>query len=182
MATDATVIRAGDFISVIGTRTKLDEFERRVGQRSDEELVLETSGIIFRRVIVTDGAALGRTVGELDLDDRFGVAVTRITRADIEMTAVPGLRLQFGDTVQVVGREADLDRAATALGNSLKELNETHFIPMFIGIFLGIVVGTMPIAFPGLPQPVRLGLAGHSLLPWCSGALEGSDGWRATCR
>jgi len=164
VATDATVIRRGDRIAVVGTRARLDEFERFVGQRSDEDLVLAESNITFCRALVTDRAALGKTVGELDLDDRFGVAVTRITRADIEMTAVPGLRLQFGDTVQIVGRNVDLDKASAALGNSLKELNETHFIPLFIGIFLGVVVGTMPIAVPGLPQPVRLGLAGGPLI------------------
>lgn len=163
-ATDATVIQCGDRIAVVGTRAGLDEFEHLVGQRSSEDLVLTESNITFRRVLVTDRAALGRTVGELDLDDRFGVAVTRITRADIEMTAVPGLRLQFGDTVQIVGCAADLDKASAALGNSLKELNETHFIPLFIGIFLGVVVGTMPIVVPGLPQPVRLGLAGGPLI------------------
>jgi putative transport protein len=92
------------------------------------------------------------------------VAVTRITRAGIEMTAMPGLRLQFGDTVQIVGRDADLDKATSTLGNSIKELNETHFIPMFVGIFLGIVVGSMPIVVPGLPHPVRLGLAGGPLI------------------
>src|SRR6185436_9263362 len=89
---------------------------------------------------------------------------SRVTRADIEMTAVPGLRLQFGDLVQVVGGEDGLKNAEALLGNSVKELNETHFIPLFIGIVLGIVLGTMPIAFPGLPQPVRLGLAGGPLL------------------
>ena len=97
---------------------------------------------------------LGKTVDRLNLDDRFGVAVTRVTRADIEMSAVPGLRLQFGDQLQIVGRDADLEKAAAAVGNSLKELNETHFIPFFIGIVLGIALGTMPIAFPGLPQPI----------------------------
>jgi putative transport protein len=163
-AVDGTVIRSGDRMAVVGTRAGLDQFERVVGQRSDEDLVLAESNITFRRVVVTDRAVLGKTIGELDLDDRFGVAVTRITRADIEMSAVPGVRLQFGDMVQIVGRDADLDQAAAALGNSLKELNETHFIPLFIGIFLGIVIGTMPIALPGLPQPVRLGLAGGPLL------------------
>jgi putative transport protein len=163
-ATDTTVIRSGDRLSVVGTRAGLDEFERVVGQRSDEDLVLTRSHITFRRVVVTDRAVLGQTVGDLDLDDRFGVAVTRITRADIEMTAVPGLRLQFGDRVQIVGRDADLDQAARVLGNSLKELNETHFIPLFLGIFFGVVVGTLPIVFPGLPQPVRLGLAGGPLI------------------
>jgi putative transport protein len=163
-ATDATVIHRHDRIAVVGTRLGLDQFERVIGERSDEDLVLAESGITFRRVVVTDRAVLGKTVEELDLDDRFGVAVTRITRADIEMSAVPGLRLQFGDMVQLVGRDVDLNKAATALGNSLKELNETHFIPFFIGIVLGIALGTMPIMFPGLPHPIRLGLAGGPLI------------------
>jgi putative transport protein len=99
-----------------------------------------------------------------NLDERFGVAVTRVTRADLEMSAVPRLRLQFGDQVQIVGRDTDLDKAAAAVGNSLKELNETHFIPFFIGITLGVALGTMPIPFPGLPQPIKLGLAGGPLI------------------
>jgi putative transport protein len=163
-ATDATVIHRGDRVAVVGTRSGLDQFERVIGDRSDEDLVLAESGITFRRVVVTDRSVLGKTVAELDLDDRYGVALTRITRADIEMSAVPGLRLQFGDMVQLVGRDVDLDKAAAALGNSLKELNETHFIPFFIGIVLGIVLGTMPIMFPGLPHPIRLGLAGGPLV------------------
>jgi putative transport protein len=163
-ATDATVIRRNDRLAVVGTRTGLAQFERVVGRSSDEDLVLAESDITFRRVVVTDRDVLGKSVGELNLDDRFGVAVTRVTRADLEMTAVPGLRLQFGDQLQIVGREEDLDKAAAAVGNSLKELNETHFIPFFIGIVLGIALGTMPIAFPGLPHPIRLGLAGGPLI------------------
>lgn len=161
---DSTVIRSGDRLAVVGTSDGLDRFARVVGQRSDEDLTQIQSALTFRRVVVTDRAVLGKTVGEVNLGNRFGVVVTRITRADIEMSAVPGLRLQFGDQVQIVGREADLEKAAAALGNSVKELNETHFIPLFIGIFFGVVVGTMPIAFPGLPQPVRLGLAGGPLI------------------
>src|SRR4029078_1956411 len=72
--------------------------------------------------------------------------------------------LQFGDQLQIVGTPADLDKAAAAVGNSLKELNETHFIPFFIGIALGVALGTLPIPFPGLPQPVKLGLAGSPLI------------------
>jgi putative transport protein len=164
VGTDATVIHHDDRLAVVGTCAGLDQFERVIGSRSDEDLVLTESDITFRRVVVTDRNVLGKTVAELDLDDRLGVAVTRITRSDIEMSAVPGLRLQFGDIVQIVGREKDLDKAAAALGNSLKQLNETHFIPFFIGIVLGIALGTMPIAFPGLPQPIRLGLAGGPLI------------------
>ena len=164
VATDSTIVRCGDRIAVVGTRAGLEQFERIVGRASDEDLIIGESNITFRRVVVTERAVLGMTIGELDLDDRFGVAVTRVTRADIEMTAVPGLRLRFGDRVQVVGRDADLDRAAAALGNSLRELNETHFIPLFIGIFLGIALGTLPITVPGLPHPLRLGLAGGPLI------------------
>lgn len=163
-ATDSTLVHVDDYISVVGTRKDLDQFEGIVGQRSDLDLVLSESGVTSRLVVVTNGEVLGRTIGEINLDDRFGVAVTRTTRADIEMTAIPGLRLQFGDRLSIVGRGSDLDRAAKVLGDSIKELNETHFIPMFIGIALGIAAGTMPIAFPGLPQPVRLGLAGGPLI------------------
>jgi putative transport protein len=164
IATDGATIRRGDRVLAVGTRAGLDQVERVLGQRSDEDLILADSGVTFRRVVVTDRNALGKTVGELNLDDRFGVAVTRITRADIEMSAVPGLRLQFGDIVQMTGRDEDLDKAAVVLGNSLKELNETHFIPLFIGIVLGIVLGTMPVTVPGVPQPLRLGLAGGPLI------------------
>lgn len=163
-ATNATIIHPDDRLAVVGGRAGLDQFERVVGPRTDEDLVLTESGITFRRVAVTDRDVLGKTVDELNLDDRFGVAVTRVTRADLEMSAVPGLRLQFGDQMQIVGAPADLDKAAAAVGNSLKELNETQFIPFFIGIVLGVALGTLPIAVPGLPQPVRLSLAGGPLI------------------
>jgi putative transport protein len=164
VATDPTVIHRNDRLLVVGTAAALEQFERVVGKRSDEDLALEESGITYRRVVVTEHNVLGKTIQELDLDERFQVAVTRVTRADLEMTAVPNLRLQFGDQLLIVGREEDLVKAAIAVGNSLKELNATHFIPFFIGIVLGIALGTLPIPFPGLPQPVRLGLAGGPLI------------------
>jgi putative transport protein len=127
------------------------------------------------RVVVTSKRALGKTVRELGLDHLFSVVVTRMTRADLEMSAVQDLRLRFGDVLQVVGDQASIQKAAVFLGNSLKELNETHFIPLFIGIALGIALGTLPIAMPGLPQPLRLGLAGGSAHRGaCAGAL-GAD-------
>lgn len=164
VATNATVLRPGDRLAFVGAARDLDRLEAAVGSRSDEDLVLAGGNITFRRVVVTAGAVLGRTVGELRFDQRFGVAVTRITRGDVEMSAVPDLRLQFGDMLQITGRTEDLDNAARALGNSLKELNETHFIPLFIGVVLGVLLGTVPIALPGMPQPVRLGLAGGPLI------------------
>ena len=164
VATDPMCIHRNDRMLVVGTAAALEQFQRVVGERSDEDLALEESAIAERRVVVTEPSTLGKTIDELDLDERFQVAVTRVTRADLEMTAVPNLRLQFGDQLRLVGHNEDLDKAAKAVGNSLKELDATHFIPFFIGIVLGIALGTLPIAFPGLPQPVRLGLAGGPLI------------------
>lgn len=159
-----TILHGGDLLVAVGTPGALDRFERVIGHRSDEDPSAEESNITLRRVVVTDRGVLGKTVGELGLDKRFAVAVTRVTRADLEMSAVPDLRLQFGDQVQIVGGAGDLDHAAKVLGNSLKELNETHFIPFFTGIVMGIALGTLPIVVPGMPQPVKLGLAGGPLI------------------
>ncbi|MEO5916762.1 MAG: putative transporter [Luteolibacter sp.] len=164
IAGETSVLHLDDRLAVVGTSAALDNFARVIGRSSDEDLVINDGSISYRRVVVTDRNVLGKNVGQLELGERFGVAVTRVTRADLEMSAVPGLRLQFGDQLQIVGRDKDLDAAAKALGNSLKEINETHFIPFFIGLALGVALGTMPIAFPGIPQPVKLGLAGGPLV------------------
>ena len=164
IAGETSVLHLDDRLAVVGTAEALDNFARVIGRSSDEDLVLGDGSISYRRVVVTERKVLGKAVGQLELGERFGVAVTRVTRADLEMSAVPGLRLQFGDQLQIVGRDQDLDAAAKALGNSLKEINETHFIPFFIGLVLGVALGTMPIAFPGIPYPIKLGLAGGPLI------------------
>jgi putative transport protein len=164
LAAGGTVLKKGDRIVAVGTGVMLERFEQIVGRRSDEDLLQAPGGVISSRVLVTSKRALGKTVGELGLDHLFGVIVTRMTRADLEMSAVQDLHLRFGDVLQVVGDQASIQKAAGFLGNSLKEFNETHFIPLFIGITLGIALGTVPMAVPGLPQPLRLGLAGGALI------------------
>jgi len=164
VALGTTALQRGDALVAVGTCAGLDRFQLVVGRRSDEDLRRAPGNVTFRRVVVTNKNILGKTLGELALDTRHGAVVSRVTRADIELAAADDLQLQFGDMVQVVGEEKSLEQASRLLGNSVKELNETHFIPLFIGIFLGILAGTMPIAFPGLPQPVRLGLAGGPLI------------------
>jgi putative transport protein len=164
VASGKTILQLGDSIMAVGTPAMLDQFQRVIGRRSEEDLRVAPGNVAYRRVVVTNQEVLGQTVAELALDSRCGAVISRLTRADIELTAVPGARLQFGDMVQVVGEEESLKHAEKLLGNSVKELNETHFIPLFIGILLGIALGTMPIAFPGLPQSVRLGLAGGPLI------------------
>jgi putative transport protein len=164
LAAIGTVLRNGDRIVAVGTRAMLDRFQQVVGGRSDEDLLQAPGGVTSLRVVVTSKRALGKTVRELGLDHLFSVVVTRMTRADLEMSAVQDLRLRFGDVLQVVGDQASVQKAAVFLGDSLKELNETQFIPLFVGIALGIALGTLPIAMPGVPQPLRLGLAGGALI------------------
>ncbi|HET9376491.1 MAG TPA: putative transporter [Chthoniobacterales bacterium] len=164
LATSDTVLKRADRIVAVGTGAMLDQFQRVVGHRSDEDLLQAPGSITAQAVVVTSNRALGKTVAELGLDHLHGVVTTRVTRADLEMSAVPSLRLHFGDVLQLVGDQASIEKAAAFLGNSLKELNEMHFIPLFLGIAFGIALGTVPIAMPGLPQPLRLGLAGGVLI------------------
>lgn len=163
-ALPATQLRQGDTILAVGTRRRLDEFERLVGRQSNEDLMAMPGKVAYRRNAVTNKRVLGRSFAELALESTLGVEVTRIARGDVEMTAAASLRLQFGDVVQVVGPPEQLEKAAALLGNSLKALNETQFVPLFAGICLGIIVGSIPLAVPGLSQPLRLGLAGGPLV------------------
>jgi AspT/YidE/YbjL antiporter-like protein len=135
-----------------------------VGAQRRDDLRVVSGEVENGVIVVTRKDVLGKTIEELALDGRRGVAVSRITRADVALTAAPDLALRFGDMVEAVGDAQHLSEAEALLGNSVKELNETQFIPLFIGIALGIIAGTVPIVIPGLPQPVQLGLAGGPLV------------------
>lgn len=163
-ATRETQLQVGDCLLAVGSAHGIDQFERVVGSSSPDNLISADGPVTNRRVVVTNTDVLGKSVEELKLELLHGVVVTRVTRGDVEVTAVPALKLQFGDVVRVVGPAEAINRTATLLGDSVHALNETHFVPLFAGICLGIFLGMMPIAFPGLPQPLRLGLAGGPLV------------------
>lgn len=158
------VIRTGDTILAVGPPDKLDELRIIVGEPGTIDLRTMESHLVMRRVIVTKKAILGKSLGELEVFERNEVTVTRVTRAEIELSATPDRRLQFGDMLVIVGREDDITKVATFVGNSVKQLNHTELIPIFVGIGLGVLLGSVPIAFPGIPVPVKLGLAGGPLL------------------
>jgi putative transport protein len=164
VATARTTLHKGDVLLAVGTKHGLEQFGRVVGRRCDEDLVKSGGPVTSRRVVVTCNAALGRSLRELALGSRHGITVTRVVRGDLEMTADADLRLRFGDRLQVVGSPEDVAAIVPLLGDSAKELNETHFIPLFVGIALGVVVGVVPIWIPGMSVPVRLGLAGGPLV------------------
>ncbi len=163
-ANDQTVLHTGDTVLAVGKAAQLENFRLIVGRESEADLMSLPGRVSFRRVVVTRREVLGKSVAELGLDSLYGVTVTRVLRADVEVTAVPDLRLQFGDMLHVVGDSEGIAGASDALGNSLKALNETNFIPVFLGVLLGVLAGLVPLHLPGLPVPVRLGLAGGPLV------------------
>lgn len=164
LARDDMTLARGDVLLAVGTRANLDSFRLIVGSEIDEDLVQLPSAVSSRRVVVTGQTVLGKTLTELALRQKYGVTVTRVTRADLEMTAVADLRLQFGDMLQLVGREDDVARAADLLGNSARALNQTNILAIFVGIALGVFAGLLPFEISGLPVPLRLGLAGGPLI------------------
>jgi putative transport protein len=159
-----TTLREGDVLLAVGRLEDLDALRVVVGRDSPLDLRSLPSPITSKRLIVTRTAATGRTIGELDFVRRFSVQLTRVSRAEVEMSASPGFELQYGDTVLAVGEPADLQKAAAELGDSPKTLAYPHLVPMFAGIALGLLVGSVPFSLPGVPAPVRLGLAGGPLL------------------
>ena len=159
-----TTLALGDVLLAVGTREELDALRVVVGRESALDLHSLPSAITTRRLIITRAAASGKTIAELDFVRRYGVQVTRVSRAEVELPASAGFELQYGDTVLAVGEAADITRAAAELGDSPKSLNYPHLVPMFVGIALGIVLGSWAFSLPGVPAPVRLGLAGGPLL------------------
>lgn len=159
-----TRIHRGDVLLAVGLSESLRRFRLIVGKETTEDLMLLPGEVTTRRLVVTGREAMGRTLEDLNLPGRLGVTVTRISRGEVEFSASARQRLQFGDIAQVVGRDEDVRRAEAFLGNSAKALNHTNFLAIFVGIALGVLVGLYPVDIPGLPVPLRLGLAGGPLL------------------
>lgn len=159
-----TALRLGDVLHVVGSKVNLEKLRMTVGDVSPVDLRAIPSKLTSKRILVTQKDVLGRTLAELGLQTRYEATITRIYRAGIEFVAHPGVRLQFGDTVTAVGEESALKKVAVDLGDSPKQLNYPNILPIFIGIILGVIVGSVPLTIPGVPVPVKLGLAGGPLL------------------
>jgi putative transport protein len=163
-ATGQAILHLGDQLHTVGSARGLDRFQRVIGRSSDENLLSEDGPVKRQRIVATSKNVAGTTIRELQLEPLHGVVVTTVTRGSVEMIALPDLRLRLGDVLQVVGPEQGLNAAAAELGNKVEALNETHFVPLFAGIGVGILLGTFPIPCPGLPQPLKIGLAGGPLI------------------
>lgn len=120
--------------------------------------------LISRRILITKPELNGKSLAQLKIRNNFGASITRINRSGVDLVATPHLQLQMGDRVTIVGSELAVSHTEKVLGNSLKRLNHPNLIPIFLGIALGCILGSLPFMFPGIPQPVKLGLAGGPLI------------------
>ncbi len=157
-------VQLGDYVLLVCSAQDEEIFERFLGPKVDKEWEMVQGPVISRRIVVTKTEYNGVKLGSMRLRMGYKLNVTRINRAGVDLLAAPSLRLQMGDRLTVVGKEADINRLAEKLGNSMKRLNEPNLITMFIGIFLGIIVGSIPLKFPGMSVPMKLGLAGGPLV------------------
>ena len=167
IASANTVLQENDKVFVITTETDAETIKTFIGEEIDTERkqwIRMESQFINRRILITKPELNGKRLGQLKLRKLYGINITRINRAGVDLVAKPGLTLQVGDRVNVVGTETAVSNVEKVLGNSMKRLNEPNLITIFVGIALGIVLGSIPISFPGIPQPVKLGLAGGPLV------------------
>lgn len=160
---DAT-LQAGDVLTAVGPLQQLNDFEVIVGKRAQVDARAVSSDVDVLRILVSHKKAVGPTVEELALRERFGVQLTRIHRAGFELPVTPESRLQYGDRVVVVGERDSLPAVTRELGDSPKALDKPLLAPILVGIALGVIVGSLPIVVPGLPAPLKLGLAGGPLI------------------
>ena len=161
---DETLLQVGDIVSVIVNEADEKAVTTFLGKKIEYQWEDSENTMVSRRIVVTQSNINGRTIGSLALRSVYGVNITRVHRSGIDLLARPELYLQVGDRVTVVGSLEAIGKVEKMLGNTLKRLNEPHLITIFLGIFVGILVGSIPIHFPNMPMPAKLGLAGGPLI------------------
>ena len=159
-----TILHIGYIILIVTRDGDKEQLEQMLGKQIEYEWKDDDRDLVSRRIVVTKDNINGKTIGQLHLRSALNVNITRINRAGINLLARPDLVLQVGDRVMVVGPLEGITQAEKIMGNTLKKLNEPPIITIFLGILLGILLGSIPIYFPHLPMPARLGLAGGPLI------------------
>ena len=160
-----TVFHLGDILYVVCAEDDAEAIEAFIGVRvEDIDWEKQDTPLVSRRILVTQSKMNGKQLGELHLRSMYGVNVTRVNRSGMDIFASRNLTLQVGDRVMVVGPQDAVESVAETMGNSLKRLDHPNIVTIFVGIFLGILFGSLPVAFPGIPTPVKLGLAGGPLI------------------
>ncbi len=162
---DTTWVEVGDILHLVGPKDRLEAVAAEIGMIHEVPLTTKGTELTWERIVVTSNHVLGHSIAALNLEGRFDVRISRLVRSGMELVAPPTLELAFGDILNVVGRREDLDRIAAFVGNSQQRLKEFDPIPMFLGIALGIAIGSVDLSFGSLSKvPLKLGLAGGPLL------------------
>lgn len=159
-----TILEKGDQLFVVCSENDADAITAFIGKEVTVDWEKQDMPLVSRRILVTKTEINGKKLGMLNFRTMYNVNITRVNRSGVDLFANPNLVLQVGDRVMVVGSEDAVERVSNVLGNSLKRLNEPNIVTLFVGIFMGILVGSLPLAFPGIPTPVKLGLAGGPLV------------------
>ena len=162
-----TVLRKGDKLLIVTSQKDVDSARITFGEEVPMHLQdweqMDTK-MVNRKITVTKSSLTGITLRNLNIRANYGVSVTRVIRAGVGLVARPNLILQMGDVLRVVGPEVGIGEVANLVGNQTATLNRPNLIPIFFGIAIGVIFGSIPIAIPGIPQPIKLGLAGGPLI------------------
>lgn len=164
LARHDTKLKVGDVIHAVGVSPAIRDLKTLVGRDATIDLRKLPGPISAQRLLVSKSAVVNKALGELAYPQRFGVNLTRITRAGVDLPVTRTSRLQAGDSVTAVGELAAIEKVAAEVGNSAKQLNHPQLVGVFLGIALGVLIGSIPIFVPGIPAPLRLGLAAGPLL------------------
>ena len=159
-----TEFHVGDQVYIVCAEEDAPAITAFIGKVINVNWEKQDSPMISRRILVTKPEINGKKLGDLHIRGMYGLNITRVSRSGMDLFADPQLTLQMGDRVMVVGAQDAVERVENVLGNSLKRLDTPNIVTIFVGIFMGILLGSIPIAFPGMPTPVKLGLAGGPLV------------------
>ena len=159
-----TIFHLGDQMLIVCAEADQEAITAFIGPKLDIDFEQQDQPLVSKRILVTNPAINGKTLASLHFSSVHGVNVTRLTRHGMDLFASASLPLQVGDRIMVVGPEDAVDRVANKMGNSLRRLNAPNIATIFVGIFLGLIFGSYPLAIPGMPVPLKLGLAGGPLI------------------
>ncbi|MHA6633645.1 putative transporter [Citrobacter farmeri] len=159
-----TVIQLGDLLHLVGQPGDLHNARLVIGQEVDTSLSTRGTDLRVERVVVTNEKVLGKRIRDLHFKERYDVVISRLNRAGVELVASSDASLQFGDILNLVGRPTSIDAVANVVGNAQQKLQQVQMLPVFIGIGLGVLLGSIPLFVPGFPVALKLGLAGGPLI------------------
>ncbi|HBC5185215.1 TPA: putative transporter [Escherichia coli] len=159
-----TIIQLGDLLHLVGQPADLHNAQLVIGQEVDTSLSTKGTDLRVERVVVTNENVLGKRIRDLHFKERYDVVISRLNRAGVELVASGDISLQFGDILNLVGRPSAIDAVANVLGNAQQKLQQVQMLPVFIGIGLGVLLGSIPAFVPGFPAALKLGLAGGPLI------------------